>query len=120
MTKQEALQKYLSYVDVDGLLADPDFENADHVVVELEDGAGGTSSMNVNILDTIPDIYPSIVGGHDTTSAIFKTFRLPIVGFAADGVAIDMSNILKVRFKFAEPGTAGQGRIAIDDLEVER
>ncbi len=89
--------------------------------VELEDNAGHKSAMNVDILDSVPSIYPAWVAGPgNTTSAAFETFRLPVAGFAADGADIDLAHITLIRFKFAGPGESATGRAGFDDLEVEK
>jgi dienelactone hydrolase len=94
--------------------------------VELEDAGAKTSSVSLGAIDTVPEIYVAqvdlkgMVGLRETTSAGFKTFRIPVSAFTTDGRDIDLSAITKIRFKLAAPGDSTQGRVAIDDIEVER
>ena len=95
------------------------------VSVELEDAAAKKSAVSVGILDTIPGIYTAQVdmldlGLTDTTSAAFKTFRIPVAAFVTDGRDIDLGHVIKIRIRLAGPGDSPQGRISIDDLEVEK
>jgi len=53
-----------------------------------------------------------------TTSAAFKTFRIPVAAFEADGHPIDLANIQKVRVVVGVESASGT--IAIDDLEIQR
>jgi hypothetical protein len=95
------------------------------LVVELEDAAGAKKAVSLSILDSAPAIYEASVdvpglGLTETTSAAFKTFRLPVAAFAADGTVLDLSHITKVRFKLGGGGVSPQGRIGLDDLEIEK
>lgn len=103
--------------------------------VELEDGAGHREVMSLKGFDQIAPVYPAGVwwgqhfkpgGGIDpsvpyvnTTSAAFKTFRLPVAGFAGTAADVDLGNITKVRIRLADSGETAQGRVALDDLEIE-
>jgi hypothetical protein len=88
--------------------------------VEMEDRDGHTGGMSVGALDTIPGVYRSTVGGTDTTSAVFKTFRIPIGALTTDGNELDLEHITKVCLRFGSPGESPQGRVAVDDLEIEK
>ena len=94
------------------------------LILELEDNAGKTSAISTSTLDAVPEIYSAQIispsGSTDTTSAAFQTFRIPIAAFATDGTDIDLAHITKVRIKLGTPGESPIGRIAIDDLEVEK
>jgi hypothetical protein len=57
---------------------------------------------------------------YESTSAAFKTFRIPVAGFATDGSSIDLAHISKIRLKLGAPGDSLQGRVAITDLEIEK
>lgn len=103
--------------------------------VELEDGAGHVESMSLDGFDSVARIYPAAVwiepryldDGSDnpardqlnTTSAAFKTFRLPLAGFAGTATNVDLGNITKVRIRLADSGETSQGSVALDDLEIE-
>jgi hypothetical protein len=110
--------------------------------VELEDAVGNTSAIGIAILDSVEAIYQafgaelymvsglSLAGSGcsdlaadkacETTSAAFKTFRVPIASFANEGRTLDLSHIARVRFKVASGADSPQGRVALDDVEVER
>jgi hypothetical protein len=88
--------------------------------VELEDASSRVSAVSTAMLDEIPGIYPATVGSADTTSAAFKTFRFPTAAFTAVGRSLDLAHITKVRIKLGGPGDSPQGRVAVDDLEVEK
>lgn len=88
--------------------------------LELEDGTGNTREIASTVIETVPGIYNSVVRGDDTTSGIFTTLRFPVHAFEADGTTIDLGDIRHVRLKFATGGLSGQGRLAVDDLELER
>jgi hypothetical protein len=92
--------------------------------VELEDAGAKTSAVSVGAIDTVPGIYVAQLdfglGLRETTSAGFETFRIPVSAFTTGGRDIDLSAITKIRFKLAAPGDSPQGRVAIDDIEVER
>jgi len=88
--------------------------------LELEDAAGNSREMSSAILGQIPGIYPSEVDGDDTTKSVFTTLRFPVHGFEADGTTIDLGDIRHVRLRFANGAFSGQGRIAIDDIGLER
>lgn len=97
------------------------------ITVELEDFSGVKSAFNLGALDTVHSIYISTqdLDGNgvmeDTTSAAFKTFRIPMEAFTAeDHGALDLRQIVKVRLKLAAAGDAPRGRVGLDDLEVER
>lgn len=89
--------------------------------VELEDADGNKSSISLRAIDTISaitsaqldDIPPT-----DITSAAFKTFRVPIAGFIADGRKLDLTRVTKLRFKWGAPESPA-GRVAVDDVEIE-
>ncbi|NRD61767.1 hypothetical protein HRD49_08360 [Corallococcus exiguus] len=103
--------------------------------VELEDGMGRVESMSLGGFGSVPSIYNARIWDEprylddgsdnpmrallDTTSAAFKTFRLPIKGFAGSASDIDLGNIMKVRIRLAGVGEASQGSVALDDLEIE-
>ncbi|WP_147469242.1 FlgD immunoglobulin-like domain containing protein [Corallococcus sp. AB045] len=103
--------------------------------VELEDGAGHVEAMSLNGFGQVPSIYGAgiwwpedryrddgsinpISALMNTTSAAFKTFRLPLAGFAGTATDVDLGNITKVRIRLADGETA-QGSVALDDLEIE-
>jgi hypothetical protein len=88
--------------------------------VELEDSVGNKKAINLSVLDSVPGIYEAEVEGDETTSAAFKTFRLPLAAFATDGATLDMARVAKIRLKLAQPGDSAEGRVAIDDLEIEK
>jgi hypothetical protein len=90
------------------------------LTVELEDAASNKSAIRIAILDSAEAIYVAQAYGFETTSAAFKTFRIPITAFTTDGRNIDLAHVTKVRFKLAMPGDSTRGRIALDDLEVEK
>lgn len=91
------------------------------IKVELEDALGHKSGIMLDAVDTIPGIYWAEHPDLGTvTSAAFKTFRLPLDGFVANGNALDLQRVSKVRFVLGSPGTSSTGAIALDDLEVEQ
>ncbi len=79
-----------------------------------------TSAVSLSALDTIEGIYPARLGdpGSPSTSAAFKTFRIPVAAFAADGRAIDLAHVVKVRLLVGRESPAGT--VGLDDLEIER
>ena len=88
--------------------------------VALEDAAGKVSVISLRAFDVIPGICPAFGGppsALETTSAAFKTFRIPIAGFSADGRDIDLSRVVKLSFLLGAPESP-TGRIAIDDVEL--
>ncbi len=87
--------------------------------MELEDGSANTVRISSQRWGPVPDIYPSVVGGTSTTSGIFKTFRFPLHAFETDGATIDLGDIHRIRLVFAEAGHSGEGRIALDEVEIE-
>jgi hypothetical protein len=87
--------------------------------LELEDGAANTVRISSQSWGPVPNIYPSVVGGTATTSGIFKTFRFPLHAFETDGATIDLGDIRRVRLVFASAGHSGEGRIALDEVEIE-
>ncbi|RKH56891.1 hypothetical protein [Corallococcus llansteffanensis] len=103
--------------------------------VELEDGAGHLEAVSLNGFHQVAPIYPAGIWTEpyylddgslnparvrtNTTSAAFKTFRLPLAGFAGTATDVDLGNITKVRIRLADGGETAQGRVALDDLEIE-
>jgi hypothetical protein len=96
------------------------------LTVELEDAASNKSAIRLATLDSAEAIYvaqvfvPQLAALFETTSAAFKTFRIPITAFTTDGRTLDLAHVTKIRFKLAAPGDSARGRIALDDLEVEK
>jgi hypothetical protein len=90
--------------------------------VELEDGAGGTSAVSLSAFGRLEPVYTARWPGGviETTSAAFKTFRIPIAAFVAGGRSLDLGHIVKIRFKLGGPGESPSGHVALDDLEIER
>lgn len=90
--------------------------------VALEDTGGRVSAISLRAFDPVPGIYPAFGGRPgpylETTSAVFKTFRIPLAGFSADGRDFDLSHVTRIRFLLGAPESP-TGRIAIDDVELE-
>jgi hypothetical protein len=91
------------------------------VTVTLLDLDGQASRIQSDVLMQIPDVYPST--GYDyftferfaSTVAVFKTVRIDPLAFVADGAAIDLTRIAKIRIEL-EPSIPGQ--IGLDDVDL--
>ncbi|WP_426755441.1 hypothetical protein [Myxococcus sp. Y35] len=104
--------------------------------VQLVDAAGRAETVSLQAFTPIAPIYPSTVwigaGGRyldngqenpkvrpfTATAAAFQTYRLPLAGFGMTAANLDLSQIAKVRFQLGDAETS-QGRVAVDDLEIE-
>ncbi len=104
--------------------------------VQLVDATGRTESVSLQAFSPIAPIYPSTIwvgkGGRykdngqenpdvrpfTATAAAFQTYRLPLSGFGATAANLDLSQIAKVRLQMGDDETR-QGRVAVDDLEIE-
>ncbi|MFT5154968.1 MAG: hypothetical protein ACI841_004976, partial [Planctomycetota bacterium] len=47
----------------------------------------------------------------------FRTTRIPIRDFLANGTDLDTTDIVKVRFEFGQAGDSPEGRLGMDDIE---
>ncbi|MBW2263974.1 MAG: hypothetical protein JRG91_18590, partial [Deltaproteobacteria bacterium] len=97
-------------VTLDGLL---DF------TVTLEDGSGGTSSINFGEYGGITSTYKRTGTGTGAGWANeFNTVRIRLIDFETDGPAVDLSDIVVVRFEFGGTYGSSLGRIGLDDVEL--
>ncbi|MCC6675582.1 MAG: hypothetical protein IT436_00435 [Phycisphaerales bacterium] len=82
--------------------------------VELEDSAGQTSRIRINAYGGgIEEVYQRSGGWQNE----FETIRIRLSDFTADGRALDLSDIVKVRFLFGSAHGSDQGRLGLDDIE---
>jgi hypothetical protein len=103
--------------------------------VEMEDSGGRTGHVSVQAFAAVAGIYEAKIwnrsryladGSPDpnavlinTTSAAFQTYRLPVLSFLNPGSDLDLGTITKIRFHLGIVGETPQGRLAVDDLELE-
>jgi hypothetical protein len=90
--------------------------------VTLRDGSGIESSINIGAYaGGIEEPYQR--GGFGSGFGWqneMETVRIRLTDFEANGSGIDMSNIEAVRFDFGPSFGDAQGRIGLDDLEINR
>jgi hypothetical protein len=87
--------------------------------VTLMDGAGGTSSIDIDRYGELPETYGRWSLGEGVGWANeFVTVRIPLAQFEADGAAIDRADITAIRLEFGPDFGSEMGRIGLDDLEV--
>jgi hypothetical protein len=86
-------------------------------LVTLEDGIGGTSSINIGAYGGgVEQPYARSSGWHNE----WETIRIRLTDFATNGAGIDLNNIKYVRFEFGAAGTSAVGRLGLDDIRISR
>ncbi len=91
--------------------------------VTLRDSSGGIGSINVGAYGGgIEEPYqrntgPSCGVGVGWNSE-FETIRIRLRDFERDGVMIDLSDVVQVNFEFGPSHGTPQGRMGIDDIEL--
>ncbi|MEM1453295.1 MAG: hypothetical protein AAGI22_29600 [Planctomycetota bacterium] len=90
--------------------------------VSLIDAVGTTSTLSLDALRAgIPEPYQRSGDGVGVGwSNEFETVRIRLRDFAADGNAIDLTQIRTVRFDFGRTTVALEGAIGLDDLQITR
>jgi len=87
--------------------------------VALVDGAGAESAVSFASMGGLNQPYQRTGSGQGSGWANeFETVRIPLHAFEAEGVGIDLSDIVAVRFEMGGPFGSASGRIGVDDLEV--
>ncbi len=110
--------RYLSFItcqqadhaDTTGLAGDRD------ITVSLVDGDGVKSSINTLSYGGIDEPYLRSGGW----GSAFKTYRLRIADFEADGSGIDLKNVVSMKVEVGSDFGSVRGRLGFDDFEIIR
>jgi len=89
--------------------------------VTLVDGSGGTSSIGFDEYGSLTTPYKRAgIGAGEGWANEFGSVRIRLIDFETDGPAVDLTNIVMVRFEFGGTSGSAQGRIGLDDVELTR
>jgi hypothetical protein len=87
--------------------------------VTLRDRHGVSSSIPVANYGAFTRTYKRTGSGSGAGWANeWSSVRLRLADFAADGVGLDLSNVVAVRFEFGAVSGSPRGRIGLDDIEI--
>ncbi|MFH1469927.1 MAG: hypothetical protein ABIO70_36420 [Pseudomonadota bacterium] len=87
--------------------------------VTLVDGAGGESDVSFGAWGGLSTPYKRTGNGAGAGWADeLNTVRIPLRAFTASGVALDLADIVAVRFNVGGIWGSATGRVVVDDLEV--
>ena len=87
--------------------------------VTLRDADGTTSSIDFGSFGHITRTYQRTGSGSGAGWANeFCTVRIRLTDFQTNGVPLDLTNIVAVRFDFGSGFGSSQGRIGLDDIEL--
>ncbi|MEQ1569958.1 MAG: hypothetical protein ABMA64_30270 [Myxococcota bacterium] len=85
--------------------------------VELQDADGATSAIDFGAYGGINPPFARDGSGTGVGWVNeFQTIRVPVADFRAEGTALDLSRVEKVRFRFGAAYGSDQGAIGLDDL----
>ena len=86
--------------------------------VTLTDGAG-VSVTRPAVGTVAPPYARTRLGTGEGWSNAYSTVRVPLQDFVVGNSGIDLSDVTEVRFEFGADGDAPEGRLGLDDIEVE-
>jgi len=87
--------------------------------VTLVDGAGGESDVSFGAWGGLTTPYKRTGnGGGQGWADELNTVRIPLGAFTASGTALDLSDLVAVRFHVGGVWGSATGRVVVDDLEV--
>jgi hypothetical protein len=90
--------------------------SARNLTVTLLDAKGGRSSINTRSLGGIDKTH--LRGGG--WGSAFKTYRIPLPAFVANGSGLDLQHIREIRFEFGSDHGSQQGRLGLDNIVIVR
>ena len=86
--------------------------------VTLTDGAGVSVTRPAVGTAAMPYARTRLGSGEGWSNA-YSTVRLPLQDFVVGNTGIDLRDVTEVRFEFGADGDAPEGRLGLDDIEVE-
>jgi hypothetical protein len=90
--------------------------------VVLRDGTGRVSSISIGTYrGGIEEPYQRMGDGAGAGwGNEFETIRIRLRDFQAEGRALDLSDVVAVRFKFGYHDESPEGRLGLDDIQITR